>query len=291
MKFNAQRLRVLQNAMASTETAFRLNQTWQAIHDEYNIGLIRGQHIELTAKDKQELRAVVRESQAVDLLAMAPQRFADMDREQVLQWANDEKLAGQAVKRQRLALKLLPGRTLNVNGQAYTLPGSGHWDVALDSIASIEHDGLCIVENYRCFDRLHCLTLEAAFLQSNLLVVYRGDNQYQADTVLALSEQMAVPVWVMGDIDPKGLSLAQAYPRFAGLIAPEWTVLADYFQNPEKRNPTLYAEQLAGCRQALAHTRFSIIKSCWDLIKQYQAGVVQEHWLTDAVTLGLQPAD
>ena len=53
-----------------------------------------------------------------------------MHREQVLSVALNEKLAGQAVKRDRLAIKTLTSTTLKINGETYFLPGFGHLDMA-----------------------------------------------------------------------------------------------------------------------------------------------------------------
>jgi len=94
----------------------------------------------------------------------------------------------------------------------------------------------------------------------------------------------------MGDLDPKGLSIAQSYPHFAGLVAPDMADLETYFNVPGKANHKLYEKQLAGCQQALSGTCYPVIKACWLLIKHHQAGIVQEHWLLGDTILSLQPA-
>lgn len=288
---NKRWLTVIDRAIHSNQELFPLNQTWQAIHDEYNIGLIRANKLQLTAEDKQELQKLVKDIAAIDLRHSGATDFSGLTREQALNRATDEKLAGQAVKQNRLAIKALPGRALTLNGQHYRLPEYGHWDVALENIKTVDHSSLWVIENYRCFDRLDAIKLHPSAEQTEPLVIFRGDNVYQADSVLRLIEQLQLSVWVMGDLDPKGLSIAQAYPNFAGLIAPDMAILQDYFADPDKANPKLYEKQLAGCQKALIESPYPIIQNCWRWMQQYQAGIVQEHWLLGEVVLSLHAAD
>ncbi|OAI21017.1 MULTISPECIES: DUF7281 domain-containing protein [Methylomonas] len=283
-------LAVIGRAIDSGQELFPLNQTWQAIHQEYNIGLTQAKKLLLTHHDKQELRELVRKITHIDLHEVSPGEFAGMQREQVLTLAINEKLAGQSVKKNRLALKSLLGRALKLNGEYYRLPENSHCDMALESIVGVEHQSIWIVENYRCFDQLGAIKLDESAALTEPLVVFRGDHVYQADTVLNLIEKLQLPVWVMGDIDPKGLSIAQSYPNFAGLIAPDMAVLESYFNDPGKANHKLYEKQLAGCHKALSDTRYSIIQACWQLMELHQAGIVQEHWLVGNLLLQMHPA-
>ncbi|MBD9356368.1 DUF7281 domain-containing protein [Methylomonas albis] len=283
-------LAVIARAIDSERELFPLNQTWQAIHQEYNIGLTQAKKLLLTHQDKQELRELVNKISGIDLRQVATSEFAGMQREQALTLAIDEKLAGQSVKKNRLAIKALPGRALKLNAELYRLPDNSHCDMPLESIVGVENQSIWIVENYRCFDQLGVIKLDESAASTEPLVVFRGDHIYQAGTVLSLIEKLQLPVWVMGDLDPKGLSIAQSYPNFAGLIAPDMAVLENYFSDPGKANHKLYEKQLASCRKAVSDTRFPIIQACWQLIRQHQAGIVQEHWLVGNTTLKMHPA-
>ncbi len=287
---NKQQLAAIERAIDSDRELFSLNNTWRKMHDDYNIGLVQANKLRLNPEDKQELRVLVEKMTGIDLQHTRSGEFSMMEREQVLTLARDEKLAGQAVKKNRLAIKPLPDRALKLNGQVYRLPGNSHCDMALENIASVEHDSIWIIENYRCFDRLDSIKLHVLVAQTEPLVVFRGDHIYQARTVLRLIEKIQLPVWVMGDLDPKGLSIAQSYPNFAGLIAPDITVLEVYFNDTRKSNPRLYEKQLASCRHALSATCYPIVEAFWLLLKQYQAGIVQEHWLVGDTTLKMHPA-
>lgn len=287
---NKQQLAAIERAIDSDRELFSLNNTWRKVHDDYNIGLRQANKLQLRPQDKQELRMLVEKMTGIDLQHTCPGDFEVMEREQILTLANDEKLAGQAVKKNRLAIKSLPDSPLKLNGQIFRLPVNSHCDLALDNIASVEHGSIWIIENYRCFDCLDFIKLHALAAQTEPLVVFRGDNVYQARTVLGLIEKLQLPVWVMGDLDPKGLSIAQSYPSFAGLIAPDITVLEGYLNDTRKSNPKLYEKQLAGCRHALSGTRYPIIKAFWLLMKLHQAGIVQEHWLLGDTILKMHPA-
>ncbi|OQW66719.1 DUF7281 domain-containing protein [Methylomonas sp. 11b] len=287
---NKTQLTVIARAISCEQEIFPLNQSWQAIHREYNIGLTQAKKLHLTSADKQELRELVNKITGIDLQQVGMGEFSTMQREQVLTLAIDEKLAGQSVKKSRLAMKPVPGRMLKLNGEHYRLPDHSHCDIALDNITSIEHQSIWVVENYRCFDQLSAMKLDELAASTEPLVVFRGDQVYQAGTVLSLIEKYPLPVWVMGDMDPKGLSIAQSFPNFAGLIGPGLAALEFYFKNSGKANHKIYEKQLAGCRMALSDTRYPIIQACWQLMKLHQAGIVQEHWLVDNTSLKMHPA-
>ncbi|MGZ5000587.1 MAG: DUF7281 domain-containing protein, partial [Methylomonas sp.] len=153
-------LTVIARAIDSEQELFPLNQTWLAIHQEYNIGLTQAKKLLLTHQDKQELRELVNIISGIDLQQVAPSQLAGLQREQVLTLAVNEKLAGQSVKKNRLAIKSLPGRSLKLNGEHYRLPDNSHCDMALESIVSVEHQSIWVVENYRCFDQLGAIKLE-----------------------------------------------------------------------------------------------------------------------------------
>ncbi len=288
---NKRWLAVIERAIHSDQELFPLNKTWQALHDEYNIGLIWANKLVLTPEDKNELQKLAKDIKAIDLQTTGAADFSKLTREQALNLGADEKLGGQAVKQNRLAIKTLPGKALKLNGQSYRLPEFGHWDVALESVAHVGHTSLWIIENYRCFDRLDAIKFHPLAAQTEPLVVFRGDNVYKADSVLRLSQQLQLPVWIMGDLDPQGLSIAQAYPNFAGLIAPDLAVLQDYLADPHKANPILYEKQLAGCQKTLSQSRYPVIQNYWRLLQQFQAGIVQEHWLLGETALILHPAE
>jgi len=276
---NKQTLKVIQKALQSEKERFPLNQTWQFLHQQFNIGRTQGNKLELNLQDKAELLVLVKEATRIDLEQTSIEDFAAMQREQVLTVALDEKLAGQAVKNNRLAIKALPGLTLKINGQAYSLPRSGHLDIALVDLSSIAHNCLLIIENYRCFDRLANLCLHLPAQYNDPLVLYRGDNSYSEQAVRQLLAKSDFPVLVMGDLDPKGLSIVQSFANVMGLVAPCLNDLETLLNDPQKANPDLYAKQLAGCRAALDNSQYDLIRKLWKMLQTHQAGIVQEYWL------------
>lgn len=272
-------LKVIQNALQSDKHIFPLNQSWQYLHQSYNIGRTQGNKLELTDEDKTELLTLAKLTTGADLEQVDVAEFATMNREDVLTVAIDEKLAGQGVKKSRLAIKPLVGHSLKINGQSYTLPDHGHWDIALADVVCTTHNCLMIIENYRCFDRLASIQLTLPPLYNDPLVVYRGDNTYSENTVRQLLAKLALPVMVMADLDPKGLVIAQSFPYLVGLIAPSLNDVETLLNNPQIANRQLYAQQLAVCQGALANSSHILIRQFWHLMKTHQAGIVQEYWL------------
>lgn len=272
-------LKVIQNAVQSNKQLFPLNQSWQHLHQNYNIGRTQGNKLEITPQDKVELLTLVKLVIGINLDQVALADFAAMNREDVLTIALDEKLAGQAVKKQRLALKALPRQPLKINGQSYALPDHGHWDIALSDVVCTAHNCLMVIENYRCFDRLSAIRLNLPLPYNDPLIIYRGDNTYSENDTRQLIAKLALPVIVMADLDPKGLVIAQSFPGLVGLCAPELDDIETLLKDPKKANRQLYTQQLAECQAVLTNSRHTVIRQFWALMKTYQAGVVQEYGL------------
>ena len=282
---NKQLLKVIERAIQSEQQVFPLNQSWVYLHQQYNIGRTQGNKLEVTPQDKDELLVLVKFETGVDLSQTSMTDLAAMNREMTLSVALDEKMAGQAVKKDRLAIKSLPGHSLKINGESFSLPGSGHLDIALGDLSKTAHDCILIIENYRCFDRLENMYLTLPDHYADPLVLFRGDNAYSENTVRRFLPQFNLPVLVMPDLDPKGLVIAQSFPNLIGLIAPCLADLAALFQDKQKTNPKLYEKQLADCRHALSNSPHTLIRHLWEMMKTHQAGIVQEYWLQTGYNL------
>lgn len=288
---NKQTLKVIQSALQSDKGLFPLNSTWLALHQQYNIGRTQGTKLEITAQDKAELWVLVKQATGIDLEQTAVTEFANMQREHALAVALDEKLAGQAVKKNRLAVKALPGQSLKINGGDYPLPPYSHVDMALAEFSSTGHRCILAIENYRCFDRLENLHLDLPAHYADPLVLYRGDNSYSGQAVRQLLEKLGLPVLVMADMDPQGLLIAQSFAHVVGLVAPDLSELETLLADPRIANPSLYAKQLASCSASLDSSPYGLIRSIWQMLKTHQAGIVQEYWLQNAGNLMLHGLD
>ena len=269
---NKQLLAVIERAIRSELQIFPLNQSWEYLHQEYNIGRTQGNKLEVTPQDKKELLALVKHEAGVDLGQISVTDFAAMNREETLSFALDEKLAGQAVKKDRLAIKTLAGHALKINGKSFSLPGSGHLDMALADLSGTAHNCILLIENYRCFDRLENMHLNLPDQYADPLVLFRGDNTYSENTVRQLLAQLNLPVLVMADLDPKGLIIAQSFPNVIGLIAPCLADLETLLKDKQKANSKLYEKQLAGCRNALSTSPHALIRHLWEMMKTSSGG-------------------
>jgi hypothetical protein len=276
---NKQHIKMIERALDTEQSQFALNQSWRQLHEQYNIGWLRAKHIDLTADDKRQLAELVKAKTELDLSQIKLEDLKPLHREQALALVRNEKMAGKAVKQQRLALKSLPGCPLKLNQHQYHLPDSGYLDMGLADIASCQHQTVLIVENYRCFDQLQKHQFKAVVGQYDPLVIFRGDKVFSEKTVRQLLQQLDLPVLVMADIDPKGLLIAQSFPNLIGLVAPELAMLEALFKQQQVINSDLYSKQYAGSQKQLGITPYSSIQQIWLLIQKAQAGIAQEHWL------------
>ncbi|MDP3878063.1 MAG: hypothetical protein Q8Q50_13875 [Methylobacter sp.] len=284
---NRQLLRVIEGAIRSDKQFFPLNKSWEYLHQHYNIGQTQGNTLKVTPQDKDELLAVVKLEAGIDLEQISVADFSAMNREAALSFALDEKIAGQSVKKDRLAIKALTGMALKINGLSYSLPSCGHLDMALADISGAAHNCILIIENYRCFDHLDHMQLIFPDQYADPLVLYRGDNYYSEKIVRQLLLQLDLPVLAMADLDLQGLCIAQSFPHIVGLIAPSLIDLEILLQNKQKASSKLYDKQLAGCQYALSTSPHALIRQLWGIMKKHQAGIVQEYWLQTGCKLML----
>jgi|688.fasta_scaffold28176_4 hypothetical protein len=284
---NKQQIKMIERVLESEQSQFALNQGWRELHEQYNIGWLRTKYIDLTADDKRQLAELVHAKTALDLSQVKLDDLKPLHREQALALVTDEKMAGQSVKQNRLALKSLPGYRLKLNQQHYHLPDFGYLDMGLDDIACCQHQTILVVENYRCFDQLQKHQFKAIVGQYDPLVIYRGDKVFSEKTVRQLLQRLDLPVLVMADLDPKGLLIAQSFPNLIGLVAPELAELEALFKQQNVINPDLYTKQHAGSQKRLASTSHLLIQQIWKLIKNAQAGITQEHWLEKQLELSV----
>ncbi len=127
---NKQQLKTIEKAIHSLEEIFPLNKTWEQLHLKYNIGLTQGTKLKLTQEDKDSLLLLVKQKTGINLKQNTIDDLSHLHREEALSIATNEKLAGQAVKQNRLAIKTLPDGALKINHQQCTLPSFSHLDIA-----------------------------------------------------------------------------------------------------------------------------------------------------------------
>jgi hypothetical protein len=284
---NKQQIKMIERVLDTEQSQFALNQGWRQLHEQYNIGSLRAKSIDLTVDDKRQLANLVQAKTGLDLSQAKVDDLKPLDREQALALVSNEKMAGKAVKQQRLAVKSLAGCRLKLNQHRYHLPDSGYLDIGLADIASCQHQSVLIVENYRCFDQLQKHQFKAIVEQYDPLVIFRGDKVFSEKTVRQLLQQLDLPVLVMADLDPKGLLIAQSFPHLIGLVVPELAVLETLFKQQHVINPDLYTKQHAGSQKQLATTSYSLIQQIWEMIQNAQAGIAQEHWLQKPIELSV----
>ena len=284
MKLNKTLLRVAENAIKGKQDSVALNKSWQRLHQEYGIGLTQGTKLKLDQRDRAKLLDIIQLETGINLQKTSVAEFAKLPREQVLKVALDEKLAGQKVKQQRLAIKTLAGQPLRINQQQYHIPAVGHLDMSLEQIKIVEHNCFLIVENYRCFDYIQQIKISLPEPYQQPLVVYRGDEYYSQQTLRLLLEKTALPVIAMMDIDPEGLMIACSFERVLGLMCAQLSELDSLLE--EKGNAMLYAKQLPRCQELLNSTEEPVIKVLWGLLRKHQKGWVQEHDLGVGYVVG-----
>jgi hypothetical protein len=269
-------VRALLRVVQSPEARFAASGVLKTFIDGYRIGRTKGAALLFDADDKVRICELL-SAEGIDP-DTDPAAWDGIGRAEALHLGPDEKFASAPVKRQRVAIKTLPGRPLNLDGQALILPPACHLDAEGPAVSRLlAHETVLLVENWESFNRIHDTSLNLAPAGENPLVVWRGDrSDTRADHALALLRALDVPVWAFVDYDPSGLLIAARIPQLAGIIAPEPERLErDLAQGLRGR----YEAQLPMAAAALDASTSEPVRRLWTILRRHGRALPQERYL------------
>lgn len=271
-----QQVRALLRVVQSAQARFPASQVLKALSDTYRIGRGKGAALSFDAHDKARIRALLH-AEGIDP-DTDPSAWDGIARAQALTLGPDEKFAASPVKRRRVAVKSLPGRSLRLAGRELVLPPGCHLDGDAAAIAPLlDHGTVLLVENWECFEQIHGVDLDLSPAGPNPLVLWRGDrSDTRTDHATGLLRALDVPVWAFVDYDPAGLLIAAKLPRLAGILAPE----------PERLERDLargladrYRDQLPAAAAALDTCASEPVRSLWARLRCHGRALPQERYL------------
>ena len=139
-----QLVKVLLRVVQSQEERFTGSKTLRGFLDDYNIGWIKGATCCFDAPSKARIREL--------LLAQGippetpPDAWDGLTRAESLALGRDEKWAGGPARRDRVAVKTLPGRPLLIGREPILLPPRCHLEAdALEIAGNVQHDTVLLV--------------------------------------------------------------------------------------------------------------------------------------------------
>ena len=269
---------MLLRCVQSPQNRFRATVTLEAFRANYqDVGRREGRTIYLSDTDKEKIRAILL-SEGINPKT-PPDAWRGITRADALTLGNNEKLAGDPVKRRRVAIKALtPAHPIKLNGQVLFLPPRCHLDLDFDEAKTLsDHDWIVVVENWECFNDIHIAASALNFPGANPLVVWRGDtSETRIDAMLAFLEQLSQPVAAFVDYDPAGLVIAGSLPRLSMIVTPSEQELEQLMQ---KGLPNRYLDQIGGCQGQLDHEPDPTIARLWSIIRRSGRALPQEHFV------------
>lgn len=270
-------IQALIRVVQSQEAAFPVSDALLSFHADYQLGILKGRtRIAFTEAQKGEIAALLRSVSGIDARSIRLEDWQDATRAEALNLGYDEKLARRPVKRNRISVKALPEYPLRLNGKHIELFPGAHLDVAWDTLISIGHKVVLLVENYECFNGLNKIagidTLVSQ-LATEPLVVYRGDpNESRLDNVMRFLADKALPVILFGDYDPASLMEAARFQNGIGMLIPTGVeAVLERFGNAE-----LYRRQIGADFEQLSDDRRQPIIRLYESLQTTRKGLPQE---------------
>ncbi len=205
----------------------------------------------------------------------------NLDRLQVSQLSNNEKLAGQNPNDFYVLIKQLQQPIPCLSGPV-TLPAGTSLRVPIKLLNFDEITQIIIVENQIVFDQIEKANLPARL--STCLVIYRGHDALATgcrNLLTALAKHIDVIAFT--DYDPKGLEITATLPGVSAHLVPELTAelraksyLADFI----KQHDSLSYLEKNGSATIQTHR---------DIIESGKLSIKQEHMLEQATPLICEP--
>ena len=267
----------MQRIVSSDETRFAQSKKLLQLVEYYNLGSVKGNSVHFTEKHKEEMRGWLTDRG----YSLVPVDLKELERSEVLAHTPHEKAGGRAVKHNRISVKALPGKALRLFNEDLHLHEGTHLDVFWPEIKQVRHDAILLVENYENFIGMHNTFFDFGGAYASPLIVYRGDKEEsRVDYVLSFLAAQQLPVLAFMDADPAGVLMASRLPYLVGMVTPSIERLTEQLSSAKTRRNDLWLQQYPQAASALdALTEGHPCHRLWQLLKQYQGGIVQERWL------------
>jgi len=276
--FTKQTVRALLRVVQSHDDRFAASRVLSDFSSSYGMGRTKGARLLFDRDDKARIREIL-QVEGIDP-STDPAAWDGISRADAMKLGPDEKFASTPVKRQRVAIKTLPGKPLSIDGRALLLPPACHLDVDGQMAAGLlAHETVILVENWESFNRIHDTDLDFSPAGKNPLVVWRGDrSDTRMDHALGLLRALDAPVWAFVDYDPAGLLIADGLPRLAGIVVPDRERLERDLANGL---PKRYQDQLPMAAAALDASKNESVLGLWEILRRYGRSLPQERYLID----------
>lgn len=246
--------------------------------EDFNIGQRVRTSLVFSNTDRESIRKLLLINEGIDAETTQVGQWDGLSRTESLEYSNNEKMTSSSVRQGRVAVKALPGKFLHIDGQRISVPLGANLDLHWQRlVAHCGHTSVLLVENWEAFDTIHRITFDLSRAGENPLVVFRGSPVYRQDYVVALLQELALPVFALVDYDPSGLILAQSTPYFFGLMVPPEQELLSALK--AIKNYSRYRSQLIQAQAVLNNSQHPDIVAHWKLLQEHGSALPQEYFL------------
>lgn len=173
----------------------------KTLFDEFSIGVKKGRELHLDRGDIKKIREICQKQLGFDIF----KEVMPESRVETAKLIPNEKLATKSVKADFISVYSTDG-SLFINKESFPVPSGGFITIPFESIESVEHDSILLVENFEAFIGVGDSLVDAG----GAMIVYRGDNSGKvlSDDFKVKFPDKQLAGWF--DYDPAGISLAKS---------------------------------------------------------------------------------
>lgn len=224
----------------------------------------------LSISDRQRIRALLEASGISPEQYLQP-KSAETTRADRAKTAISEKSGADAVSKNNVLIRSFPGHPLLLK-KNYDLPARASLSTDIATVLSENrHQTIMLVENRYCFDNLETIFFKHRLFDENPLILFRGSPGVSTAS-LTLIRELGRDVFVYGDIDPSGLTIAESVPHAIGFIRPSFPKLQETLKTKHGYHQR-FLKQMALLRQK---THPAWTQAIWAFVRQNACALPQE---------------
>lgn len=250
------------------------NKVWSHIHEETNLGVVKGRELLFTAEELYKLRQY---GSSLTGGKLDPQfNQATGSRIELAQRHHDEKFSSQSVFGNLLLMATAGCATVTISGTSTTTQAGSVLAVKSDAFDQqlLQQQCLIVIENGSLLPDWQRIRLPQGW--KNAVLVYRGHGDNAGCVNRLVAQQPSESLAFYYDFDPAGMAMALRWGRGYMLLPADWPAL-DCNSASSVNQRTTFRQQYAELKLAHSLARTALQRRIVEFMGTAECAIMQEH--------------
>ncbi len=250
------------------------NKVWTLIHEETNLGAVRGREFVFSIEELQKLRQYGMSLTGGELDPQFNQPSGS--RMELAQRHSDEKFSTQSVFGNLLLMATAGRATLIISGKSTSTQPASVIAVKSEAVDHqfLQQQRLVVIENGSLLPDWQRIRLPESWENAVLLYRGHGDNARGVSQLVAVQPSERLAFYY--DFDPAGIAMALRWGRGHVLVPKDWSALDCRSANSVSQRNT-FRQQHAELKMAYGLARTASQRRVVEFMETEECAIMQEH--------------